>query len=74
MNWKKKYDKWQVIFANFTSIILIFAGGYILTTQPSSIEYPFAAGVWATLLGCSMAISSVILDLRIFLEHKEDDS
>ena len=71
MTWKEKYDKWQIIFANFSSIALIFAGGYLMVSQPAngSVEYPFAAGLWATILGASMAISSVILETRLYLQE-----
>jgi len=74
VNWKQKYNHWQIIFGNFGAVVLVFVGGYLMASQPESLEYAFATGLWATLLGCTMAVSSVILELRLWLEKNFKES
>lgn len=76
MNWKRKYDQWQVIFGNLTSIALVFAGGYLMTMQPSGVEgSSFAAGLWATILGVGMMITATLVELRTEIPgYYEDDN
>lgn len=75
MEWKKGYDRWQIFWGNVGSLILIFAGGYLMTHQPSGIGgSAYGAGLWATILGVGMAISSTVLELRInILRHLEEE-